>query len=82
MDGHQANALLLKKKGKQQVNKQMEQYCKNDTGFRREVLFEDYDYPKCSVQKLYLCCDICNKQCTCGKCTESVPGCIGFSYLH
>ena len=81
-DGHQANALLLKRKGKQHVNKQMEKYCDNEMVCRREVLFEDYDHPKCSIQKLCLCCDICSRQCTCGTCAVSVPGCIDFSYLH
>jgi ATP-dependent DNA helicase RecQ len=81
-DGHQANALLLKRKGKQHVNKQMEKYCNNDTRCRREVLFEDYDHPKCSIKKLCLCCGICSKQCTCGTCAVSVPTCIDFSYLH
>ena len=81
-DGQQANALLLKRKGKRHVNKQMEIYCINDTRCRREVLFEDYDHPKCNIQKLCLCCDICSKVCTCGTCKSGIPGCIDFSYLQ
>lgn len=80
-DGQQANALLLKRKGKRHINTQMEKYCLNDTTCRRDVLLEDYDHPKCSILKLCLCCDVCSKQCTCGMCTTAIPECIDFTYL-
>ena len=79
-DGHQANALLLKRKGRQHINQKMKDYCSNESKCRREVLFEDYDFPKHSVTKLCLCCDICRRNCICGSC-KSISRCIDFSYL-
>ena len=80
-DSQHANALLLKRKGRKHMNKQMEKYCMNELICRREVLFEDYDDCKCTLSKLCLCCDVCAKQCNCGSC-KPLQGCIDFSYLY
>ena len=80
-DSNQANALLLVRKGRKHINKQMEKYCANELTCRREVLFEEYGFPKCTVPKLCLCCDVCGKTCNCGSCQSPKNG-INFSFLY
>ena len=80
-DGLQANALLLTRKKQLHVSKQMQEYCATQRKCWRNVLFEDYDFPTCSISKLCLCCDICVKTCTCGSC-KTPPGCVDFSFLY
>ena len=80
-DGLQANALLLTRKKQQHVNKQMQEYCAIKSKCRRIALFEDYDFPKCSIPKFCLCCDVCVMKCACGSCKTST-GYIDVSLLY
>ena len=76
-DGHQANVLLLRRKGRQYINQKMKVYCDNESKCRREVRLEEDDIPKQSVTRLCLCCNICRRNCTRGSC-KAISGCIDF----
>lgn len=53
-------------------NKEILEYQKNNTVCRRDFLFQDVtDYKHIDLGVQCLCCDICAKQCDCGKCVEN-----------
>ena len=74
-DGRSAFALLLFANADQQYTKKaMIEYCKNTTQCRRQLLFRDFDDANkiTTPSTMCACCDICAKQCDCGRCKESI----------
>ena len=84
-DGNNSTALLLTRKGtKQHIGVPMKTYCENNSNCRREVLFKDFDEHRDTTKsnlRLCMCCDVCAAKCVCGKCSDTIPGCINFSHL-
>ena len=83
-DGNNSTALLLSRKGgRQHIGVPMKEYCDNNVKCRREVLFTDFDKHTDDETplRLCLCCDICAATCVCGKCSDTISGCIDFSHL-
>lgn len=67
-------ALYFTKADQQNAGKCMMDYCRNTSDCRRKLLFEGFDgsnqlTPPCSK---CTCCDICAKQCDCGKCNDKI----------
>ena len=81
-DGYGSTALLLiRKGGKQHVNKQMKVNCNNVSLCRHEVLFKDFDACTPHVDSATRLCMCCARKCTCGACSNPIPGCLNFSHL-
>ena len=72
-DSLPALAVLIKKPGKRtHMDKTMIEYMTNKVNCRRNALFNDFDdYSHTYDGPLCLCCDICQKLCTCLHCSNN-----------
>lgn len=52
----------------------IQEYCRNVTQYRREMLLKDFDAAEdvCSSVSMCQCCDVCENQCVCVTCTPQV----------
>ena len=74
-DGQISCALLVYSRSdihKNYTSEHMIEYCKNSTQCRKEVLFRDFQDCQDIGSTGCLCCDVCKKQCICGKCDQNV----------
>ena len=66
-DGKQSFAVLLLVKGARHNSRELIHYINAKT-CRRNILFNDYEGYIPNVQNLCVCCDMCQKHCTCSNC--------------
>ena len=74
-DGQMSCALLVYGKRdlrKAYTSEHMIKYCKNTDQCRKKILFENFEGCEKIVSKGCMCCDVCSKQCTCGKCDQNL----------
>ncbi len=66
-------AVLVKNTGRRRyVDKSMTEYSNNDVACRRDTLFQEFDeYSRTYDGPLCLCCDVCQKLCTCSHCSDN-----------
>ena len=83
-DGLSACALLVvKKSGRRQIEKNMLNYCENDTVCRRDFLLRDFDnYVHAVIGTECMCCDVCAKKCTCNECDSKRSDFLFIDILH
>ena len=62
-------AILLHSNKLNRLHSSMQEYVRNETSYRRDVLFQNFDdYEQLSDLKDCLCCNVCPKMCTCSNC--------------
>ena len=71
-DGKVSHCIMLFGKGLSRFcDKQMLEYCHNNSECRRDVLFRDFKSYKCMGRTCF-CCDICARKCNCDTCIKNV----------
>lgn len=66
-------AILVKKASTgRYTERSMSEYTTNESHCRRDTLFKNFDeYSRTFDGPLCLCCDVCQKSCTCSKCSDN-----------
>ena len=54
------------------VSEHMRRYCQNEDECRKKILFEDFEGCENIKFNGCMCCDVCKKQCMCGKCDRNM----------
>ena len=72
-DAQPSKAIVLTRKGpNQHTDKDMKEYCTNNTSCPRSILLSDYDECTDSLGHSFKCCDICVHYCKHGDCDTNI----------
>lgn len=81
-DGKPSLVTLLQTRTYHPVDEDIKQYMANATECRRDTLFQDMDtYFHCDMGSKCMCCDVCAKNCSCGKCESNLQHFVLFNFL-